>query len=97
MVLLDLGMPGLDGFEVAAGIRRQPGGSQVVIVAITGLTGEDAKQHAFAAGFDLYLTKPASLEALADVLDILDPPAPRAAGGSGKRRQPTDPFSNTWN
>ena len=74
MVLLDLGMPDVDGFDVAAGIRGQPSGSHVVIVAITGLTGEDAKRHAYEAGFDLFISKPVSIAVLTEVLAILDPP-----------------------
>lgn len=73
MVLSDLKMPEVNGFNVADGIRRQAGGEHVILVAVTGLTGEVAKKQAYAAGFDLYLTKPATVDALRDVLDILHP------------------------
>ena len=73
MVLLDIGMAEVDGYDVATSIRRQPGGSHIVIVAITGFTGEDAKRHAYRAGFDRYLIKPTSLDDLKELLGILQP------------------------
>ena len=75
LVLVDLNMPDMDGFTVADAIRQQSGGSHVVIVAVTGLKGEDAKRHAYEAGFDLYLTKPVSIEALIDLLAIRQAPS----------------------
>ena len=73
MVLCDLKMPDMDGFNVASGIRRQPHGEHALLVALTGMTGEVVKRHAYAAGFDLFIIKPASIVSLQEVLDILDP------------------------
>lgn len=56
--LLDIGMPGMDGFQVAAGIRREPWGADMTLIAITGWGQEDAKRMARTAGFDHHLTKP---------------------------------------
>jgi PAS domain S-box-containing protein len=56
--LLDIGMPGLDGYEVAASVRREPWGARMTLIAITGWGQEDAKRMAQTAGFDHHLTKP---------------------------------------
>jgi CheY-like chemotaxis protein len=58
VVLLDLGMPGVDGFEAAREIRRRPGGAGALLVAMTGW-GQDAdRQRTREAGFDAHLVKP---------------------------------------
>ncbi len=56
--LLDIGMPGMDGYQVASGIRRESWGERMTLIAITGWGQEDAKRMARAAGFDHHLTKP---------------------------------------
>ena len=56
--LLDIGMPGMDGYEVAASLRREAWGAGIKLIAITGWGQEDAKRMAQAAGFDHHLTKP---------------------------------------
>jgi two-component system CheB/CheR fusion protein len=58
MVLLDIGMPEVDGYETAKRIRRMPEGSKVVLVAVTGYGQEQDKSRSFAAGFDHHLVKP---------------------------------------
>jgi PAS domain S-box-containing protein len=58
VVLLDIGMPGMDGYEVARRIRQEPWGGDVLLVAITGWGQERDKQRAHDAGFDAHLTKP---------------------------------------
>ncbi len=71
VALLDIGMPGMDGYQVAACIRRETWGKNMTLIAITGWGQEDAKRMARDAGFDHHLTKPMDstiLEAiLADV------------------------------
>jgi CheY-like chemotaxis protein len=67
-VLLDLGLPGLDGYEVAGRIRARPDGAGLLLVALTGWGGEEHRQKALAAGFDAYMVKPANLAALARLL-----------------------------
>jgi PAS domain S-box-containing protein len=58
LVLLDLGMPGVDGFEAARQIRQRPGGAETMIVAMTGW-GQDAdRRRTTDAGFDAHLVKP---------------------------------------
>ena len=72
VVLLDLGMPGIDGYETCRRIRRALG-SQVFMVALTGWGQEQDKDEALRAGFDAHLTKPADPAALAQLLEAADP------------------------
>jgi CheY-like chemotaxis protein len=58
VVLLDIGMPRMNGYEAARHIRKQPRGDQVVLIALTGWGQEADKKQAMEAGFDLHLTKP---------------------------------------
>jgi PAS domain S-box-containing protein len=78
VVLLDIGMPGIDGYEICRRIRREPFGQDVVIVALTGWGQEQDKQRAIESGFDAHLTKPADPATLERILagagsDGLDP------------------------
>jgi CheY-like chemotaxis protein len=66
--LLDIGMPGMDGFQVAAGIRREPWGADMMLIAITGWGQQDAKRLARSAGFDHHLTKPMDTAVLESLL-----------------------------
>lgn len=68
VVLMDIGLPGMDGYEVARRIRRQPGGDRVVLVAMTGYGQERDRQLARDAGFDHHLVKPADLDELLRIL-----------------------------
>lgn len=68
IVFLDLGMPELDGYETARRIRALPAGRKLLLVALTGWGQESDRDRAQKAGFDHYLTKPASSEDLAGVL-----------------------------
>jgi len=68
VVFLDLGMPGMDGFEVARRLRADPSTAGAVLVALTGWGSEDAKRQSRDAGFDGHLTKPAGPAAIENVL-----------------------------
>jgi CheY-like chemotaxis protein len=68
IVLLDIGMPKIDGYEVARRIRRHPGGRAVVLIAVTGFGQSGDKARARAAGFDHHMTKPLELEQLSALL-----------------------------
>ena len=70
-VLLDIGLPGLNGYEVCRRIRQQPWGKDVVLVALTGWGQEDDRHRSTAAGFDTHLVKPVDHDALAGVLASL--------------------------
>lgn len=58
-VFLDLGLPGLDGFEVARALRREPGLEALRIIAVTGYGQESDREKAREAGIDQHLVKPA--------------------------------------
>ena len=62
LILLDLRMPVLDGFEAAQRIRRHPGMDVVPMVAYTGVYTYSTTAHALEAGFDEYITKPVTLD-----------------------------------
>lgn len=72
-VLLDLGMPGMSGYEVAAAIRQHPQLNRTPLIALTGWGGENDRARTARAGFDHHLTKPASIEAIDAVLASLRP------------------------
>jgi PAS domain S-box-containing protein len=68
VALLDIGMPGLNGYEVARKIREGSNGSAARLIAITGWGQESDKARALAAGFDYHLTKPIDLRRLSELL-----------------------------
>ncbi|WP_457797795.1 PAS domain S-box protein [Methylocystis sp. S23] len=68
LIFLDLGMPGMDGYETARRIRALPEGRDVKLVALTGWGQEQVNDRAREAGFDRQLTKPAGFEALQELL-----------------------------
>jgi signal transduction histidine kinase len=68
VVFLDIGMPGMNGYEVAEAIRNDRRFDQPLLVALTGWGGEDDRQRTSAAGFDLHLTKPVDLQAIEKML-----------------------------
>jgi CheY-like chemotaxis protein len=68
VALLDIGMPGMDGYEVAASLRREPWATRMVLIAVTGWGQEDAKRMARDAGFDHHLTKPMDSAVLESIL-----------------------------
>jgi len=67
-IFLDIGMPGLNGYEVAQRLRRQPATCDTVIVAITGWGQEKDQERARDAGFDMHLVKPVAIEHLVKLL-----------------------------
>ena len=70
-VLMDVGMPGLDGYEAARRMRAQPGGLRRVLVALTGWGQSEDRRRSRAAGFDAHLVKPADPPALLALIDSL--------------------------
>ena len=71
VVLLDIGLPGLNGFEVARLIRQQPLHKNVVLVALTGYGLEADRQRSREAGFDHHLVKPADFDEIEKILASL--------------------------
>jgi CheY-like chemotaxis protein len=68
VVLLDIGMPKMNGYEAAQRIREQTWGQKMTLIALTGWGQEDDRKRAFEAGFDLHLTKPVDPAALETLL-----------------------------
>jgi two-component system CheB/CheR fusion protein len=68
VVLLDIGLPGMSGYEVAARIRDSRGGDRIVLVALTGYGQEQDQRRSAAAGFDRHLVKPVIPDTLNDLL-----------------------------
>jgi PAS domain S-box-containing protein len=73
VVLLDIGMPKLDGYEAARRIRAQPWGKQILLVAVTGWGQAEDRQRTQAAGFDVHLVKPIDHSQLTTLLGTLAP------------------------
>ena len=70
VVLLDIGLPGMNGYEVAKRLRADPALSGALVVALTGWGSEDDKRQSKEAGFDFHLTKPVEVSAIANILAI---------------------------
>jgi CheY-like chemotaxis protein len=68
VVLLDLGLPGMDGFEVCRKIKSHPGLEQARIIAITGYSQDEYRTRSHAAGCDLHLIKPVPTRVLEQLL-----------------------------
>ena len=73
VALLDIGMPKLDGYEVARRIRAQPWGARITLVALTGWGQDSDRRRSQEAGFDSHLVKPLDLDKLTDLLATLPP------------------------
>jgi signal transduction histidine kinase/ActR/RegA family two-component response regulator len=82
-ILLDLGMPGMDGHEVARRVRERPGHRDALLVALTGFGRDADLQRTRASGFDEHCVKPVELARLKQVLSTLD------ADGVGEREEKT--------
>jgi two-component system, sensor histidine kinase len=67
-VLLDIGLPGMNGYEVAKHIRQHPEGQNVTIVAVTGYGRDDDRKSGQQAGFNHHLVKPIDLDTVGEIL-----------------------------
>src|SRR5262249_16046142 len=68
VVLLDIGLPGMDGYEVARCLRTEMGSAAPMLVAMTGYSQHEVKRHARKAEFDHHLVKPADMGVLRELL-----------------------------
>ena len=68
VAILDIGMPGMNGYQLAQAIRKEPWGAQMLLVAATGWGHDDDKGRATASGFDTHITKPFGLDSLEALL-----------------------------
>ena len=81
VILMDIGMPKLNGYEACRRIREQAWGKNIVIVACTGWGQEDDKKKSQEAGFDFHMVKPVDPAALVKLLA-----GPHSVGGNGRPR-----------
>jgi CheY-like chemotaxis protein len=79
IVLLNLGLPGMDGYEVARTIRGQPELGNPLLVAVTGSSDPQDRQHCIQAGFDEHLTKPVDIS----MIELLLTSLPERRAGAG--------------
>ena len=70
VVLLDIGMPGMDGYEVARRIRANPANRHISLIALTGWGQDEDRKRSVAAGFNHHLVKPADIEQLRQLLNV---------------------------
>jgi signal transduction histidine kinase/CheY-like chemotaxis protein len=75
IIFLDIGLPGMDGYEVARRLRADPNTARTVLVALTGWGTEDDRRKTKAAGFDRHLTKPVEGDRVMALLDRATPAA----------------------
>ena len=82
VALVDIGLPGIDGYEVARRLRQDPSARAIRLIALTGYGLEEDQRRVLEAGFDLHLVKPVELNALLDQLagEGLPVAQPAAAG-----------------
>ena len=73
VLLLDIGLPGMDGYQVAEQLRREDFGKDMLLIALTGYGREEDHQRALSAGFDHFVTKPVDYAALQAIMVVADP------------------------
>ena len=78
LVLLDIGLPGMDGYEVCRRLRREPGLEKATLVALTGWGQDEDRRRSHNAGFNHHIVKPVEPSTLQRLLDELpvDPARP---------------------
>ena len=76
IALLDIGLPVMDGYELASRLREQPALHGIKLIAVTGYGQEADRDRSRAAGFDAHLVKPVNLDRLQDLLEQLAAPQP---------------------
>ena len=79
IVLLDLGLPGMDGFQLAQEMRRRPDTADALLIAVTGYGQATDRQRSREAGFDHHLVKPVSVEEIQNAIASRFPAAQRNA------------------
>jgi CheY-like chemotaxis protein len=94
VVFLDIGMPGLSGYDVARLLRSNPASEKATLVALTGWGQPEDRRRTEEAGFDHHVVKPADLEALRHICEavgersVRELAEPAAAGGTGGANDP---------
>jgi CheY-like chemotaxis protein len=80
VALVDIGLPGLDGYQVAQQVRSAPGGADIMLIALTGYGQPEDRKRALACGFNAHLVKPVDLDRLSLLLSGRASDARRASG-----------------
>jgi CheY-like chemotaxis protein len=75
VALIDIGLPDVDGYQVAREIRSKPSGKRLVLIALTGYGQPDDRRRALEAGFDAHLVKPIDPDTLTKALSHFASPA----------------------
>jgi len=91
VVFLDIGLPDMDGFEVARRLRGEPRLAGARLVALTGFGQEEDRRQSMAAGFDHHMLKPVDIKALREVLRIALVPREPMSGTSSVPTTTTRP------
>jgi len=81
-VVLDLALPGIDGYEVARRLRREPGFERVCFIAMTGFGAYADRERAKQAGFDHHMVKPIDYTVFSQLLAQIQPLDRRAPGAA---------------
>jgi CheY-like chemotaxis protein len=71
VALIDIGLPVMDGYEVARRLRRMPGAERMPLVALTGYGQESDRERVRQAGFDEHLVKPVDAERIGALIETL--------------------------
>jgi CheY-like chemotaxis protein len=90
VVLLDIGLPRLNGYEACREIRKQPWGKNLVLIALTGWGQDEDRLQSRDAGFDAHMVKPVDHDKLLEFLAALPPAGTARAVDDGERSQPPD-------
>lgn len=80
IAVIDVGLPGMDGYQIASSFRKEPTSNQVMLVALTGYGTPEARERSRAAGFDHHLIKPIDPDVLRDLMVEKLPPRPQPNG-----------------
>jgi CheY-like chemotaxis protein/anti-sigma regulatory factor (Ser/Thr protein kinase) len=85
-VLLDIGLPGISGYEIARRLRQQPAHEAAVLIALTGYGQKDDRERAASAGFDYHFVKPADPSAVQAAIERGRASGSQSSGGAAAVR-----------
>lgn len=71
VIISDIGMPDMDGYELAGALRMMPGYQSVTLIAVTGFAQFDDRERSLRSGFNAHMTKPIEPRALLDLIEQL--------------------------
>jgi two-component system, cell cycle response regulator DivK len=94
LVLMDLRLPGMDGWEATRRLKADPATREVIVIAVTAHAFDDDERTALEAGCDAYLAKPFDLPALADALVLIGDHGRRGLGAIARASRRTRPSTS---